>query len=35
VWNRGWTRLILTRDDLSIIPDNEVLAVKLRWTSRP
>lgn len=35
VWNRGWTRLILTRDDLSIIPDNEVLAVKLRWTFRP
>jgi hypothetical protein len=34
VWNRGWTRLILTPADLSIIPDNEVVAVKLRWTFR-
>jgi hypothetical protein len=34
VWNRGWTRLLLTRDDLSLIPDNELVAVKLRWTFR-
>jgi len=34
VWNRGWKRLILTRDDLSIVPDSELFAVKLRWTFR-
>jgi hypothetical protein len=34
VWNRGWKRMILTRDDLSIVPDSELLAVKLRWTFR-
>ena len=34
VWNRGWQRLIPTPRDLSLIPDNELLAVKLRWTFR-
>jgi hypothetical protein len=34
VWNRGWKREILTRDDLSIVPDSELIAVKLRWTFR-
>jgi hypothetical protein len=33
VWNRGWQRL-LTRPDLSLIPDPEFVAVKLRWTFR-
>jgi hypothetical protein len=33
VWNRGWQRL-LTRPDLSLIPDTEFIAVKLRWTFR-
>jgi hypothetical protein len=34
VWNRGWKRLILTRDDLNMVPESELLAVKLRWTFR-
>ena len=34
VWNRGWQRLLLSRNDLSIVPDKDVLAVKLRWTFR-
>lgn len=34
VWNRGWQRLLLSRSDLNIIPDKDVLAVKLRWTFR-
>jgi hypothetical protein len=34
VWNRGWKRLILSRDDVGLIPESEVLAVKLRWTFR-
>lgn len=33
VWNRGWQRL-LTRPDLSVVPDKEVVAAKLRWTFR-
>ena len=34
VWNRGWKRLILTREDLSLVPESELIAVKLRWTFR-
>jgi hypothetical protein len=34
VWNRGWKRLILSRDDLNLISESELLAVKLRWTFR-
>jgi hypothetical protein len=34
VWNRGWKRIILTREDLSLVPDSELIAVKLRWTFR-
>jgi hypothetical protein len=34
VWNRGWRRIVLTPDDLSIVPDSELFAVKLRWTFR-
>ncbi len=34
VWNRAWKRIILTREDLSIVPDSELFAVKLRWTFR-
>jgi predicted GIY-YIG superfamily endonuclease len=33
-WNRAWKRLILAREDLSVVPDSELLAVKLRWTFR-
>jgi hypothetical protein len=34
VWNRGWQRLILSPKDLGLIPENELLAIKLRWTFR-
>lgn len=34
VWNRGWQRLVLSPQERSLIPDNELLAVKLRWTLR-
>lgn len=34
VWNRGWQRLVLRPGDLGLIPDNELLAIKLRWTFR-
>lgn len=33
VWNRGWRHLLYT-PDLSLPPDNEFLAIKLRWTFR-
>lgn len=33
VWNRGWEHL-LNRPDLTLRPDSEFLAVKLRWTFR-
>ncbi len=33
VWNHGWQRL-LTRPDLSLIPQSDLVAVKLRWTFR-
>jgi hypothetical protein len=34
IWNRGWQRIIGTRNDLSLIPQNELLQIKLRWTIR-
>jgi hypothetical protein len=34
VWNRAWKRLYLTPTDRSLVPDSELLAVKLRWTFR-
>ncbi len=33
VWNRGWQRLV-TRPDLSLVPQSDLIAVKLRWTFR-
>ena len=33
VWNRGWQRVLMT-SDLSLRPDSEFLAVKLKWTFR-
>ena len=33
VWNRGWQRLLM-RPELTLRPDTEFLAVKLRWTFR-
>jgi len=34
VWNRGWRRLILSPSDEGLIPESELIAVKLRWTFR-
>ena len=34
VWNRGWQRLVPAPRDLSLVPDSELLAVKLQWTFR-
>jgi hypothetical protein len=31
---RDWKRLLLSRDHLTIIPETELLALKLRWTFR-
>lgn len=30
----GLERILLSRDDLTLIPERELLAVKLRWTLR-
>jgi hypothetical protein len=34
VWNRGWQRLVLSPRETSIVPQSDVVAVKLRWTFR-
>lgn len=34
VWNRAWHRLIQSPNYIPIIPESELLAVKLRWTFR-
>ena len=34
VWNRGWQRLVLSPGQTSIVPQSDVVAVKLRWTFR-
>jgi len=34
VWNRGWKRLIQYRNEVGIVSESELLAVKLRWTFR-
>jgi hypothetical protein len=34
VWNRGWERQILSPHDTSIVPQSDIVAVKLRWTFR-
>jgi Domain of unknown function (DUF5916) len=34
VWNRGWQRLILSPSETSIVPQSDVVAVKVRWTFR-
>jgi hypothetical protein len=34
VWNRNWQRLILSPNDLNIVPDRDALTIKLRWTFR-
>ena len=34
VWNRGWQRLFLSPGEMSLIPDQDLFAIKLRWTFR-
>jgi hypothetical protein len=34
VWNRGWQRLVLSPSETSIVPQSDVVAVKIRWTFR-
>jgi hypothetical protein len=34
VWNRGWQRLVLNPNETSIVPQRDVVAIKLRWTFR-
>jgi len=34
VWNRGWQRLVLNPNETSIVPQSDVVAIKLRWTFR-
>jgi hypothetical protein len=33
VWNRGWQRIV-TDPRVSIVPENDLIAIKLRWTFR-
>jgi len=34
VWNRGWKRIV-TDPHVSLVPQSDLVAVKLRWTFRP
>ncbi len=34
VWNRGWQHDLTTRGDLNLLPQSELVEVKLRWTFR-
>jgi Domain of unknown function (DUF5916) len=34
VWNRGWQRLVLSPSDTSIVPQSDLIDIKLRWTFR-
>jgi hypothetical protein len=34
VWNRGWQRIV-TDPQVSLVPESDLVAVKLRWTFRP
>ncbi len=34
VWNRGWKRLHLSPSERTLLPDTELLAIKIRWTFR-
>ena len=33
-WNRGWQRLVLSPNDTSIVPQSDLIAVKLHWAFR-
>ena len=34
VWNRGWQRLVLSPQETSIVPQSDLVAIRLRWTFR-
>jgi Domain of unknown function (DUF5916)/Carbohydrate family 9 binding domain-like len=34
VWNRGWKSASIDRNDLGLLPESELVAIKLRWTFR-
>jgi len=34
VWNRGWKRIDLEPHDFNLVPDDQLLAIKLQWTFR-
>lgn len=34
IWNRGWKRLLLSPHEQGLIPESELIAIKLRWTFR-
>jgi hypothetical protein len=34
VWNRGWQRLILSPQNIGIVPQSDIVAVKIRWAFR-
>jgi len=34
VWNRGWQKLLLMPHDLNLVPNSELVAIKVRWTFR-
>jgi len=34
VWNRGWERRVLSPQETSIVPQSDLIVVKLRWTFR-
>ena len=34
VWNRGWQKVIRDPHDLNLVPNGELIAVKVRWTFR-
>ena len=34
VWNRGWQRVFTVPDEFTFAPQNELVAVKLRWSFR-
>jgi hypothetical protein len=34
VWNRGWQRIV-TDPHVSLVPQSDLVAAKLRWTFRP
>jgi hypothetical protein len=34
IWNRGWQKVIRDPHELNLVPESELIAIKLRWTVR-